>query len=134
MIALFACGGDKSASAPATTSPPPAATGAVTPCPTCKVITVKLVTTEAGNYFEPKDIQANEGDVLRFTLETGVHNVHFLPDSNPGKKDLPPPSDMLQLPGQTKDILLNFDEGRFYFQCDPHALLGMIGHVTVREK
>ena len=93
-----------------------------------------MTSTEAGNYFEPKKIEAHEGDVLRFTVGIGVHNVDFLPDSNPGKQNLPPVSDMLQLPGQTKDILLNFGTGHFYFQCDPHALLGMMGHVEVEKK
>jgi plastocyanin len=40
---------------------------------------------------------------------------------------------MLQLPGQTKDILLDFGTGSFYFQCDPHALLGMVGRVNVQK-
>ena len=93
-----------------------------------------MTTTETGSFFEPKKIEAHEGDVLRFTLETGVHNVHFLPDSNPGKQNLPPASDLLQLPGQTKDILLNFGTGHFYFQCDPHALLGMTGKLEVEKK
>jgi plastocyanin len=130
----LACGGDKT---PDTTPPPPPPVisgGPITPCATCKVITVKMTTTESGNYFEPKDFEAHEGDVLRFTLVTGVHNVNFLPDSNPGKQNLPPVTDMLQLPGQTKDILLNFGTGHFYFQCDPHALLGMIGRVEVERK
>lgn len=133
-IVLLACGGDKPASTAVPTTPAAATGGPVTPCATCKVINVKMVTTEEGNYYEPKEITADEGDVLRFTLVTGVHNVNFLADSNPGKQNLPPVSDMLQLPGQTKDILLNFGTGRFYFQCDPHALLGMIGHVSVQEK
>jgi plastocyanin len=38
---------------------------------------------------------------------------------------------MLQLPGQSIDIPLNFGKGKFYFQCDPHAALGMKGHVEV---
>jgi plastocyanin len=68
---------------------------------------------------------------MHVTLLVGVHNVHFLPDSNPGKSNLPPASDMLQLPGQSIDIPLNFGKGKFYFQCDPHAALGMKGHVEV---
>jgi plastocyanin len=97
------------------------------------VITVKMTTTAEGNYFEPANIQANEGDVLRFTLVTGVHNIDFLPDSNKHAQRLRPVSDMLQLPGQTKDILLDFGTGDFFFQCDPHAPLGMVGRVTVSQ-
>ena len=133
LAAVLAACGDKPP-APAPAAPAATASGPITPCATCKVITVKMTTSEAGNFFEPSKFEAHEGDVLRFTLVTGVHNVHFLPDSNPGKKGLPPMSDMLQLPGQTKDILLNFGEGTFYFQCDPHAALGMTGRVKVEER
>lgn len=100
---------------------------------TGKVITVQVTTDEKGNYFSPAEIEAKEGDVLRFTLVTGVHNVHFLADSNAGRSGLPPASDMLQLPGQTYDVPLTFGEGTFYFQCDPHVALGMKGHVKVDD-
>jgi|SRR5689334_10807944 len=136
LIALGACskgekgGADTSAGAAA----PAAAGGEATPAPGGKVIVVTATSDEKGNYFEPNDIEAHKGDVLRFTLKTGVHNVHFLPDSNPGKKSLPPASDMLQLPGQTLDIPVNFEEGKYYFQCDPHAALGMKGHLEVEHE
>jgi plastocyanin len=103
------------------------------PKATGKVITVNVTTDEKGNYFSPAEIEAKEGDVLRFTLVTGVHNVHFLADSNAGHSNLPPASDMLQLPGQTYDVPLTFGEGTFYFQCDPHVALGMKGHVKVED-
>ena len=103
------------------------------PKATGKVITVQVTTDEKGNYFSPAELEAKEGDVLRFTLVTGVHNVHFLADSNPGRSNLPPASDMLQLPGQTYDVPLTFGEGTFYFQCDPHVALGMKGHVKVDD-
>jgi len=136
LIALGACskgekgGADTSAGAAA----PAAAGGEATPAPGGKVIVVTATSDEKGNYFEPNDIEAHKGDVLRFTLKTGVHNVHFLPDSNPGKKGLPPASEMLQLPGQTLDIPVNFEEGKYYFQCDPHAALGMKGHLEVEHE
>jgi plastocyanin len=133
---LSACGGDKEsaehAAPPAATAAAPA--GPVTPCATCKIIEVTMTSTEKGNFFTPNKFEAHEGDVLRFKLLVGVHNVNFLPDSNPGAKNLPPVSEMLQLPGQTVDIPLNFGTGRFYFQCDPHALLGMVGRVKVEKK
>ncbi|MES2123615.1 MAG: plastocyanin/azurin family copper-binding protein [Gemmatimonadota bacterium] len=99
---------------------------------TGKVITIEMITDETGNYFKPKFIEAHPGDVLRFTLGVGVHNVHFLPDSNPGVPNLPAASELLQLPGQTFDVPVNFAAGKtYYFQCDPHAPLGMTGHVKV---
>ncbi len=98
-----------------------------------KAIVVTLTSDATGNTFTPNEIVANKGDTVRFTIGVGVHNVNFLPDSNPGKTGLPKASDMLQLPGQTYDLPVTFASGRYYFQCDPHALLGMKGHLTVKE-
>src|SRR6476620_6311845 len=114
-------GGAKSSAEP--TAPAAKATG--------KTIVVELYSDEKGNYFKPHKIEAQQGDLVQFTLMTGVHNVHFLPDSNPGKSNLPAASDFLQLPGQTYDFVVNLPEGKYFFQGDPHALLGMVGHLEV---
>jgi plastocyanin len=117
--------------APATTT----AGGEQTPDAGGKVITVKMITDGTSNRFEPANFEAHQGDVIRYVLETGVHNVHFLPDSNPGKQGLPTtPSDYLQLPGQTYDVKVTWAEGKYYYQCDPHAVLGMVGYVEVEKK
>jgi plastocyanin len=106
----------------------------LTPAPGRKVITIEMTTDAQGNNkFSPNDFEAHQGDVLRFTLGSGVHNVHFLADSNRTLTNPPPASPLLQLPGQTYDIAVDFPEGRYYFQCDPHALLGMVGHLKVEE-
>lgn len=97
-------------------------------------IIVEAWTDGVGSYFKPKDIEAHPGDVVRFVLKSGVHNVHFLPDSNEIKKGLPPASDMLQLPEQTYDLVISMQPGHYYFQCDPHAALGMKGKLEVEEK
>ncbi len=134
--AIAACGGKEAAStdtSSATASASSAAPSGPAATPTGKVITVELNSDGQGNYFKPNEFEAHRGDVIRFTLKSGVHNVHFLPDSNPGKTNLPPASDMLQLPDQTLDIPVNFAEGTYYFQCDPHAALGMKGHVKVED-
>ena len=39
--------------------------------------------------------------------------------------------DMMQLPGQTYDVKVTWAPGTYYYQCDPHALLGMKGHLKV---
>ena len=129
LIFSLACGGGKDAPAPVA---PPEGAAPVAVAPTGKIIVIELITDETGNYFKPKEVEAHVGDVLRFTLGIGVHNVHFLADSNPGVPNLPAASDMLQLPGQTFDVPVTFAPGKsYYFQCDPHALLGMKGHVKV---
>ena len=134
-IAMAACSGsDKQG---ATTAGPEAnraapAGGPMTPDPGGKVITVEMETTaEGANVFRPSEFEARKGDVIRYVLVAGVHNAHFLPDSNPEKEGLPDEEPLLQLPGQTHDIKVTFGPGKFYFHCDPHYLLGMIGHVTV---
>lgn len=129
-FALSACGAEKKEASgdDAGDSREPAAQA------TGKIIDVKMITDDKGNYYEPAAIHAEAGDVLRFTLVTGVHNVNFLPDSNAGKQGLPAPGELLQLPGQTLDVPVTFAEGSYYFQCDPHALLGMTARLHVGDK
>src|SRR4051812_6490139 len=108
-------------------------TKASAPAGTGKTILVEAYSDANGNYFKPNKIEAHKGDVVHFVLKSGVHNVHFLADSNAGKTGLPPASDMLQIPDQAYDVNVTFDKGHYYFQCDPHALLGMKGHLEVED-
>lgn len=100
---------------------------------TGKVIIVEAYSDAEGNYFKPNKVEAHKGDIVRFTLKSGVHNVNFLADSNPGKTGLPPASEMLQVPDQTYDFTVTLAKGHYYFQCDPHALLGMKGKLEVED-
>lgn len=134
-LVLAACGGEKKEEAAEHAAQPSAATAGgdeIKPAPGGKVREVELYTNEKGNYFEPKEISARPGDVIEFELKSGVHNINFLADSNPGKAGLPRPSDMLQLPDQKYYLYVDMATGKYYFQCDPHALLGMIGYLTVK--
>lgn len=132
--------GESTAAAPAATTPaagagPSWSSSPLTPTGRGKVVIVKAMTDDKGvNRFEPAEVEVHKGDVLRYQLQSGVHNVHFVADSNPGKTGFPTmPTDMLQLPGQTYEVLVDWPEGTYYFQCDPHALLGMKGHVKVED-
>jgi plastocyanin len=134
---LVACGGSeqKVDTTPAATPAAQVPGGPLTPAPGGKVIIIEMVTDEQGvNKFVPNEIEAHQGDVLRFTLVSGVHNANFLPDSNRAAQNLPAASPLLQLPGQTYDFAVNFKPGHYYFQCDPHALLGMIGRLEVEDE
>lgn len=133
LVSLACGGGEKKEEASTPATPSASAGGPATPTGNGKVIVIEAISDEKGNYFSPNEVEAHKGDVLRFTLKVGVHNVHFLPDSNANKSGLPPASEMLQLPGQTYDVPVNFAEGTYYFQCDPHAALGMKGHVKVED-
>ena len=138
-LGVVACGGGEGTPAVETAqATPPAtpsvATGPQTPDPGGKIITIEMLTDEQGNNIvRPAEFEAHRGDVLRYTLVSGVHNVNFVADSNPGKPGLPAASTFLQLPGQTHDIKVTWGPGKYYFHCDPHALLGMKGWVTVED-
>ena len=140
LLSLAACGGEQKAAtekAPPTAAAAPAAlafsASPLTPDPGGKIVTVELYSDAIGNYFKPSEVHAKPGDVIRYTLKVGVHNVHFLADSNAGRSSYPvSPSDLLQLPGQTLDLPVKMPPGNYYFQCDPHAPLGMKGHLIVQ--
>jgi len=83
--------------------------------PTGKEITIEMITDEKGSFFKPTDVEAHPGEVLKFVLTVGVHNVHFLADSNPGVTNLPPASAFSQLPGQELKIPVNLAAGKTYY-------------------
>jgi plastocyanin len=130
-VLLAACG--QEAKAPEVQAPAPQAAAAPAAKPTGKVVTIEAYSDGAGNFFKPAEVEVERGDIVRFVLKSGVHNVNFLPDSNPGAKNLPPASEMLQLPEQTFEVLVSMDPGSYYYQCDPHALLGMVGRIKVKN-
>lgn len=130
VVAMSCSGGEKEKERDdddrtAASSQPAGATG--------DTIIVEMHSDATGNYYKPNDIEAEPGDLVRFILKSGVHNVNFLPDSNEIKTGLPAPSDMLQLPDQTYDLVVSMKPGHYYFQCDPHAALGMKGRLEVEE-
>jgi plastocyanin len=134
MAAVTACSGDSTKKVTGGEGAAPSGTSASeAPAPMGDTIVVELITDENGSYFKPKKIEAEKGDLIRFTLTSGVHNVHYLPDSNAGKSGLPPVSEFLQLPGQTYDLVVSLAHGEYYFQCDPHAALGMVGELEVED-
>jgi plastocyanin len=139
LILAAACGGGGGEQPPAETPAPPTAqsvpmsTSPATPDAGGKIIEIEMETDAQGNnLFRPADVTASRGDVLRYKLVSGVHNVHFVADSNPTLKPALDPSPMLQLPGQSIDVKVTWDAGRYFYQCDPHMLLGMVGHITVK--
>ncbi|HET7232924.1 MAG TPA: plastocyanin/azurin family copper-binding protein [Longimicrobium sp.] len=148
-VALAACGGGDrprggqartdttlpaGTPAPSTTAAPaisgPTALGRNV-APGGRTIEIRMVTDESGNRFDPDTVRARERDVLRFTMVTGVHNVDFLAARNPGVRGLPGPSELFQQPGQSKEYVVGLKTGSYYFQCDPHAALGMTGALIV---
>jgi plastocyanin len=137
LLIAAACSGEKKESEEhqaEKSAPTVSGAGASDVKPTGRNIVVELYTDEKGNYFKPAKFEVHRGDKITFTLMSGVHNVHFLPDSNAGKQGLPPASEFLQLPGQTWEYIVALAPGKYFFQCDPHALLGMVGHLEVEDE
>jgi plastocyanin len=132
IAAVSACSGEKKDAGDTGNAAAPAAPSAA--AATGDTITIEAYTDGTGNYFKPNKVEAHQGDVLHFVLKAGVHNVHFLPDSNTIKTGLPPASDMLQLPDQAYDLVVTMEPGHYYWQCDPHAMLGMKGQLEVEKK
>ncbi len=133
-LAAGACGSPDTGAVPGTDSSSAAApSAAAATASTGTVIEIKAITDDKGSRFEPNEVEAKPGDVLRIVLVTGVHNISFPAEKNPGAQGLPAPSDMLQLPGQTHDVPITFAPGDYAFQCDPHAALGMVGKLEVED-
>jgi plastocyanin len=144
VLALSACGGDAGTTGGAHPGSPPAAVApSASPQaapvalggkaePGGRVIEIQMVTDERGNRYEPDTVRARRNDVLRFVLVTGVHNVSFPAEGNPGVRGLPAPSELLQAPGQARDYVVGLSAGSYFFQCDPHAALGMTGTLIVK--
>jgi len=140
VVLAVACKGAGSGASSDSSSPAAASAAAAPAQPTLgdavqpngTVHTVQLIADAKGTRFDPKDITAKQGDVVKFVLTLGVHNVHFLPEKNPAGVNLPKASDMLQLPGQSYELLVGARPGTYNFQCDPHAALGMVGTIKVQ--
>ncbi len=129
-LAAAACSGTD---APAAT---PGSDGAVASSvtPTGNVIEVKMISDPSrGEIFEPADFTVQPGDMVRFVLSSGVHNANFTAGNNVAGVTLPPTTPYLQVPGQTFEFIVEQPAGEYYYQCDPHVALGMVGHMTVVE-
>jgi plastocyanin len=100
--------------------------------PTGTVIEVAM-NSIGGETFGPAELTVRRGDVVRFVLESGVHNVSFPADQNISTVQLPEASPYLQVPGQTWDLLVDLPAGTYTYHCDPHAVLGMVGTLTVLD-
>lgn len=137
LVLVAACGGEEAAVAETTPSQPaasaaPAEGSSVTPAAGGEVIEIRM-TMENGGSFEPAEVTANPGDVLRFVNVDNVHNVSFPAAKNPGASNLPAASAYLTTPGAAYEMQVGLAPGDYTFQCDPHVAMGMVGTLTVEE-
>lgn len=158
VIAMTACGGDKSASAVDTTAAAPApaaapagttasmAGGAVSAAPiTGKTVDVKMVGDAKGYRFEPANFTVKVGDGVKFiNVSGGPHQVTFWADSIPAgtaaqlDKNMPNTTSPLQgplavTPNQEYIVsLAGLKPGVYHYYCTPHLAMGMTGVITVQ--
>jgi plastocyanin len=124
-FSLAGCGGDSAQTASAESASATPLTGVV--------VEIKMVSTPSGGeLFEPSTVTVNPGDVIRWTLVSGVHNASFPAKKNPGGVTLPRSTPYLQAVGQTHDMVVNLPAGEYTFQCDPHVAMGMVGTLIVQ--
>jgi hypothetical protein len=110
--------------------------GPLNPDPGGKVISVELYTDGTGNYFQarrgttpsPATLSATRS---RLACTTFISWRIRTPARVPILKRR---ADFLQLPGQTWDLAVKMPAGSYFFQCDPHAALGMKGPAHRRVK
>ena len=127
--------GGEAATGTETAAPAPAAGAETAPAAQGTVHEVKMVTTQNGasGVFEPANLTVKKGDTIRFTTDGGApHNVSFPPAENAGAANLPPAGTYLTTAGQTYELVVGMDAGTYAYQCDPHAMLGMKGTLTVQ--
>ncbi len=88
----------------------------------------------ASGVFEPAQVTAKKGDILRFVNDGGAaHNANFAgAPENAGKSGLPGATPYATAAGQSVDVPVTMEAGTYTFQCDPHAAMGMKGQLTVQ--
>lgn len=131
-LALAACSNDAPTAGNEASEPSAATAPAEAPATTGNVIEVRMITNGAENAFVPAQVTAQRGDVVRFVLDSGVHNVSFPASENAGAANLPAASAILATPGQSVDVPVTMAAGEYTFQCDPHVMMGMKGTLTVQ--
>ena len=119
MFAFFALGLSACASAPASV-----------------VHEISVIDDGASFRFEPTNISAKAGDVLRFTYHGSLpHNVEFVRNSAPAGTELGErwSSAYLTKTGDVYEVTIDdgFRNGTYSFVCAPHVSLGMTGTLTV---
>ncbi len=103
---------------------------------TTEVVTVLANATSPNSYpvearsnvFIPQDVYVFQGDIVEWTNYDGWHNVNadtaIFTDNPEGF------GNAVDAPGWVFSHQFNIP-GKYDYQCDPHALMGMIGSVTV---
>jgi plastocyanin len=113
-LIVGACGGDTDTSTPTTGDP-----------------TTHTVSTELMNMdFMPEDMTIAVGDIVRFEMTSDHNAVEVSMEDYDARNPVPLAGGFDVTFGETAEI--TFEEaGVYYYVCQPHVLLDMIGTITV---
>lgn len=102
--------------------------------------TVGMYTQGGENYFDPIGLFVQQGDTVRWTIESGAHSTTSYTPGNPrdaGQRLIPQGagswnSGVLQGSGQSFEYTFDVT-GTYDYYCIPHKTLGMVGRVVCGE-
>ena len=112
---------------PATSTP---ATTTSFTAPGDDVTVYTVTTTDPSMDFEPEDITIAAGDAVKFEMSS-THNAIEVSEEVYNDRGVTPLSDGFQISfGETGWVTFN-EPGVYYYVCQPHVMIEMIGTVTV---
>ena len=110
-----------------------------------KTIVVRMLGDGSGYRFQPANVIAHVGDIVRFVnVSGGPHNVAFWEDkipagaaatlqTNMAKTDGALSGAMVSDPNETYTVsLAGLRPGTYRYYCAPHLAVNMVGRITVR--
>ena len=101
---------------------------------TLRVVQMRTTQGGASGEFEPREVHARPGDLIRFRMADGgaIHNVMFAgPVPGTPAVSLPPESPYLTEQGQSWQVRVTLPPGTYEFACHPHAEAGHRGTLIV---
>jgi len=104
--------------------------------PAARTHEVKILDDGGSFRFEPANVDARPGDVVRFVhAATMPHNVEFVRNAVPAGTELGErwSGPYLAKPGDTYEVTIDgaFVNGTYNYVCAPHVSMGMKGTITV---
>ena len=83
------------------------------------------------NFFDPDTVTINVGETVEWVAVEGRHNVNGSAATYPNNPEPFFSGNAQQAPWTFTHTFTT--EGSYDYRCDPHALLGMVGHVIVKD-
>lgn len=96
---------------------------------------VRMISTDAGEHYDPHVVWVEEGGTITWTNESGAHSVTAYAEANDRPHRIPDAAESFDsgtLTGEGETYEVTFDQSGVYdYFCLPHETLGMIGSIIV---